>query len=177
MDADARYARCEALVLRSEGGYVDNRLDRGGPTNKGITLETLSGFLGRAASVAELEHIGDELVAAIYRHEYWGPIAGDALPAGVDYIVFDEAVNQGAARAARQLQAAAGCAEDGAIGRVTLAHVTACDPVSLVQAVRREREAAYRAAPAAQWAEFGRGWINRLDAVEAQAIAWAKGGA
>ncbi len=176
LTADVRYARCEPLILRSEGGFVNNRLDRGGPTNRGVTLDSLSAFLGRPATVDELQAMDDATTAAIFRLDYWAKIMGDGLPAGVDYIVFDEAVNQGPGRAARQLQSSAGCVQDGVIGRVTLAHVTAMDPVALVQAIRREREAAYRAAPPDQWAEFGAGWINRLDFVEPQAIAWAQAG-
>lgn len=43
-------------------------------------------------------HILDDQVADIYRKYYWGRVAGSALPDGLDFAVFDTAVNTGPAR-------------------------------------------------------------------------------
>lgn len=70
------------------------------------------------AAKDDLRHISDPQLATVYRQFYWNAVSGHDLPDGVDYAVFDFAVNSGPARAARYLQAACGVglAEDGVIG-------------------------------------------------------------
>ena len=89
-----------AAVLISEGGYVNNPHDPGGATNKGITQRTYDAWRtkqGRSVNLVGV--ISSAEVAAIYKAEYWDAIQGDLLPAGVDYAVFDYAVNSGPSRA------------------------------------------------------------------------------
>jgi Glycosyl hydrolase 108 len=88
------FETCFAFTLRAEGGYVDDPADPGGPSNMGITLATLRQWsddpdLG-AAQVEDMR-----LRAAIYRSLYWNPLRADALPCGVDLMVFDMGVNAG----------------------------------------------------------------------------------
>jgi len=37
----------------------------------------------------------------LYRKKYWDAVSGDKLPDGVDYAVFDLAINSGTGRAAK----------------------------------------------------------------------------
>jgi lysozyme family protein len=50
MMAAANFLRILALILRVEGGYVDNPHDPGGATKYGITLGTLSSCRGKPAA-------------------------------------------------------------------------------------------------------------------------------
>lgn len=101
-------------VLVHEGGYVDDPQDPGGETNKGITHKTYDAWRKRQGQpTRSVKHITPEEVAEIYRQQYWNKIAGDDLPSGVDYAVFDFAVNSGPSRAAQFLQRAVGVAEIG----------------------------------------------------------------
>ena len=59
-------------------------------------------------------------VHEIYRAQYANVIRYDHLPAGLDYAVFDVAVNSGTKRASRFLQAIVGQRTDGVIGMQTL---------------------------------------------------------
>mgnify|MGYP000482205734 CR=1 FL=1 len=70
---------------------------------------------------------------AIYRELYWAPVRADELPAPVRYAVFDAAVNSGPGQAVRWLQRAAGVADDGKLGPVSMAAITAADPEALLR--------------------------------------------
>lgn len=171
-----RFARCLPALLRHEGGYVDHPRDPGGATNLGITIGTAKAWR------LDLDGDGDvdkddvrllkpETAAPVYRSGYWLKCKCDQLPAGVDYMVFDLAVNSGTSRAIRYLQRVAGVAEDGVIGPKTLAAVAALNPARFVERMSDLREAFYRSLPT--FRTFGVGWMRRLNEVEALAKVWA----
>lgn len=160
------------LVLLHEGGYVDHPLDPGGATNMGITRRTLAKWRSvepwRNLPKSEVRHLTRREAGRIYRAHYWEPVAGDALPSGVDYAVFDYAVNSGVSRVAKALQRILGVNADGVIGPVTLEAVSAHDPEGLIrQLVRNRLRFLHRLK---HWKTFGRGWSARLDGVLANAL-------
>lgn len=105
---DRNFQRALSLVLKSEGGWSDNPADPGGATMKGVTLANFRRYVMANATKADLRKISDEQIATVYRRFYWDAVAGAELPDGVDYAVFDFAVNSGPGRAAKNLQAACG---------------------------------------------------------------------
>ena len=162
---------CLPVILASEGGFVDDPADPGGATNLGITRTTLCGWLGHTASIADVEALTPAAAAPIYRARYWNPAHAGDCPAGVDLMVFDEAVNQGVGRALAGLKSALGVSPDGAFGAATQAALTAVDPARLVRAIAANREAHYRALPT--FPRFGRGWLARLDRTTTLALEMA----
>ena len=109
-----------------EGIFSDDARDPGGATKYGITQATLSNFRGYSASKQEVRDLTREEAEKIYRKNYWDACRCDDLPAGIDLLVFDCAVNQGTKRAAKFLQQAANVAADGVIGRPDLARCVPC---------------------------------------------------
>ena len=108
-------------TIKLEGGFVDNPADRGGPTNLGITLPTLSGFLGRKATVDELKAITPEFAHTIYEELYLKKPGIDKIEdETVRAEVFDIAVNSGPRVAIQLFQKALGVTSDGILGPVTL---------------------------------------------------------
>ena len=104
---EANFFKSLEIVLKHEGGFVDHPEDPGGATNKGITHKTYSDFLGRPLEdVSELKNIPDEHVQKIYKDGYWDRVKADQLSSGVDFCIFDWAVNSGPGRAAKALQKA-----------------------------------------------------------------------
>jgi len=162
------FADCLPIILASEGGFVDDPRDPGGATNLGITQNTLSGWLGHPATVADVQALTPADVAPIYQADYWNAVHCGDCPAGVDLMVFDEAVNQGVGRAIRTLQAAVGVTADGAFGPATLAAVQAADPTATVNAIAAARTAFYQSLPT--FPRFGNGWLARVARTQADAL-------
>ncbi|MCZ8375029.1 MAG: glycoside hydrolase family 108 protein [Beijerinckiaceae bacterium] len=158
-----------AFVLRHEGGFADHPADPGGATNLGITLATLSAWRGHAATVADLRALTRDEAASIYRARYWDAIAGDDLPAGLDLVIFDAAVNSGPTRAARWLQALLSVPVDGRIGPVTLEAARAFATAGLVAGFTARRQAFVESLPT--FRTFGRGWSRRIAAARVAGLA------
>ena len=153
-----------ALVLKAEGGFVNHPRDPGGMTNLGVTRNVWREWVNRDVDEAEMRSLTPELVTPLYKARYWDACKCDDLPRGVDYVVFDSAVNMGPGRAAKLLQAALGVTADGAIGRATIAAATAADPAELLDAFSQGKEAFYQSL--STFATFGKGWLNRVAHVQ-----------
>lgn len=160
-----------AHVLQSEGGYVDHPSDPGGATMKGITIGTYRAWKGRNVTKAELRAISDAEVAALYRKNYWAAVRGDDLPAGLDLVAFDAAVNSGPGRGARWLQEALGVNPDGVIGPKTIAAAKDAHKEAVIDRACSIRLNWLRTLP--HWPTFGKGWSRRVEGVRADAKAMA----
>lgn len=147
-------------VLKLEGGFVNDSRDPGGMTNLGVTKAVWDKYVGYTSSESEMRALSPEVVAPLYKAQYWGTI-GDELPKGVDYLYFDFAVNAGPSRAAKTLQAALGVVQDGVIGPNTLKAIKEADPVKLVDKFTAAKEAFYRSLKT--FPTFGKGWLRRVE--------------
>lgn len=168
----ANFTDALAAVLVHEGGYCNDPKDPGGATNKGVTQgvyddwRRVKGLAPRSVRSLETPEL-----QAIYRKRYWDACRCDDLPSGLDYCVFDFAVNSGTNRAARYLQKAAGVLDDGQIGPMTLAAVKTMGASCLIAAVCTARQAFLE--QLGTFARFGRGWTARVKDVRAKAEAMA----
>lgn len=145
--------------------------DPGGDTAWGITLATFTYWRkshGRAApNASDLKNITDTEREALYGALFWNVVHGDSLPAGVDLMVFDDAVVGGTGTAARQLQQAVGVFQDGSIGPQTLDAVGAA--TDLIAKIAQIEHDAYARGNRL----FVNGWENRLARRTAAAQAMA----
>ncbi|KRE00078.1 N-acetylmuramidase [Bosea sp. Root381] len=170
------YAKALKHVLVHEGGKVDHPRDPGGRTNQGVIQRVYDGYRSRKGRPRRDVFLMEPAERdEIYRVQYWDVIRGDDLPAGVDYVVFDGAVNSGPAQSVKWLQRALGTVRvDGQIGEATLAAVAAYpDHDALIAAICARRMTFLRALRT--WTDFGRGWSRRVAGVEATGQAWACG--
>lgn len=167
------FQACFDRLMKSEGGYVDHPKDPGGATNLGVTQATLSTWRRQPATKTDVRNLTRVEAAEIYRARYWSAVRGDDLPAGVDYAVFDYAVNSGPGAAIKALQRALGVTADGALGPATLAAARQAQPAALVRAIGRERLGLLQRLTT--WATFGKGWGRRCKEVEVAACAMASG--
>ena len=160
------YAQALKQVLKYEGGKVDDPRDPGGRTAYGVTQDTYNAWRKKQnLPTTDVYNISQTEVAAIYRQEYWDRINGDNLPAGVDFAVFDFAVNSGVSRAAKMLQSVVGVTQDGVIGPATIQ----ATKTYVAMTVTNKRLAFMQSLSI--WSTFGKGWSARIADVKKQIIA------
>lgn len=146
---------CVSLVIKDEGGYVNDPSDRGGETKFGISK--------RAYPNENIKELTYERARSIYKKEYWDTCHCDELPDEIKYIHFDTGVNMGVRMAIKLLQRASGLKDDGMWGKDTLEaskHVT-------LERYAQERNLQYNdiVKQRPQNSKFLKGWLNRVNRI------------
>lgn len=161
-------------LLGIEGGVSDRprKDDPGGLTNKGITQANYDRWRSlKGLPPKSVREITDQEVIAIARTNYWTPIQGDKLPAGVDFAVFDFAFNSGASQAVRDLQRTLGVPADGIVGVRTLEALATTGEAAVINGVCDRRLAFMKGLK--NWRANRNGWTSRVAHVRAQSLALA----
>lgn len=147
---------CIKIVLKHEGGFVNDPNDRGGETNYGVTVAVARNY----GYKDDMKDLPLQTAKDIYKANYWNKVKANDLPEEVRYIVFDTAINMGVTRASKFLQEAVGVEQDGIIGSQTIA---------ASQVVTKEKYALIRMHFYCQivrgdesQAKFIGGWSNRV---------------
>ncbi len=174
--ASNNYQASLTLLLAHEGGYSNNPKDPGGPTNKGITQAVYDAYRhDKGLASRSVKLIEDAEVAAIYTARYWAKINGDELPAGLDYAVFDYAVNSGPSKAVKDIQrtindnikifdVATRLNVDGDLGPATMHAIEKAaqnNAETLIENYCAKRLAFMRSLK--NWGTFGTGWTRRVE--------------
>lgn len=116
------------LLMRHEGGFSQDPNDHGGATNMGVTIATLSAYLGRAASVEEVRGLTQDTAKAIYSQFYWNPLNLDQIESPrLQTAIFDQGVLNGTRTAAERIQSVVGVKVDGEIGPITIKAINQFD--------------------------------------------------
>lgn len=171
----SRFEECHNITKVWEGGWSDHKKDRGGKTMYGVTQATLSDWLGRPASAAEIRNLSMATALQIYRKNYWNKVSGDSLPPGVDLCVYDFGVNSGPSRAVKSLQTALGVKADGWVGVETLKAIVLEDKRDLINLLCDRRLTFLKSLGSDQWATFGKGWSRRVADIRKRALAMQAG--
>ena len=159
------------IVLRFEGGYVDDPTDPGGETNKGITMETFQQcsheLLGIDPTSENLKNLTDAQAGVIYKTLYWNKIQADSFAAqALANIVCDFFVNAGT-HATKLLQhvlnnMGANVIEDGTIGQASVQALAAFDNVQVYRQYKQGRIRYYQTL-GQRFPQFLQGWLNRVN--------------
>lgn len=177
MDLETAIATALEMILKAEGGYVNDPADPGGATNMGVTLKTYQS-IHPDATVDDLKAMTVDEAKSIYREHYITIPHIDQLPPDIIPNVADMAVNAGVARAGKTLQTALDhvgqdVVADGQIGSGTIAAAAAAVEASGAGAVNNAiadvRVAFYKGLVAAKPAlgKFLHGWLLRADSFRA----------
>jgi lysozyme family protein len=159
----------DRMIKRYEGGYCWDKGDPGGPTKYGITCWDLAAHRGqkmnsmtawapivRAMSLAEAE--------TIYASKYATAVRFNEIPAGVDCVMMDYAVNSGTARAIRVANALLKLPRRAKMTEDLFAALVKVDAVWFIRSMNAERLAfMHRIRGGSAWKIFGHGWQARVD--------------
>ena len=159
------------LVIVNEGGYVDNSQDPGGATNWGCTKAVWEKYVGHEVTKDDIKALTKEDVKPLYKRNYWDAIHGDAIPSGLDYCIFDCAINSGVGRAAKFIQEIVGVSADGAIGNNTVTAITKINSITLINEFSDKRQAFLESLKT--FPTFGKGWTKRVQEVRTKSLEMA----
>ena len=171
---NANFEKAVNQIIKIEGGYVNNPLDKGGATKYGITetVARLNGYSGN------MKNLPIETAKAIYKKDYWGKVNKDEIHFNISFLLFDFAVNSGVKVAIKHLQTALNklfindtdktpLIIDGIAGNKTKAALMSIKAdynqiVKLQSILINERLRFYTGLHSTLFREFGKGWINRI---------------
>jgi len=131
-------------LMKVEGSYSNNPLDKGGETYKGISRKNYPNWDGwviideykraelKFPTILEYSSKLNELVKGFYKESYWNKIKGDEINPKLAEELFDTSVNMGLGTGVKFLQHAlnvlnrdeslySDIKEDGGFGNATLA--------------------------------------------------------
>lgn len=156
------------LILRHEGGYVNDPDDPGGVTNMGITLKSFQewmdgrGLTGFIATPEMIKELNPADAKTFYGEQYLSKfdwVADDCL----FQLLCDTAVLHGRGRTSIWLQRAVGALEDGVLGPKTREAVKNAAPRRVYQALLRLRINNYGVLVSqnSKLVKFLPGWLRR----------------
>ncbi|HBM8749046.1 TPA: hypothetical protein L0V31_005151 [Escherichia coli] len=172
------FSKISSVILRHEGGYVNDPNDRGGETNMGITIATWRAYapidLGIEATSSSLRNMTKEQAEIIYYNHYWEPKGFCKLEnTKVALMVYDWTITSG--RAVKQIRK---MLHDEYNNRLIVNNIMDDDMIHCINAVENQEQLLSRIAeirkdyyrsltitngePNAQ-IKFLNGWINRVD--------------
>lgn len=148
------------VLMKHEGGYVNDPRDPGGETKYGISK--------RAYPDIDVANLTVDQARDIYRRDYWDACKCDELPIRARLLVFDSAVNQGVGTAIRLYQEALGVKADGVIGPKTIEASYKNNNDETYAEFMALRSARYQKHP--KFDVFGKGWTKRMFDVMARSM-------
>ncbi len=165
----ANFEKAITVVLKNEGGFVNNPSDPGGATNFGISLEFYKTIIPDA-DIEDIRNLTKEMAIEVYQRQFWdknklGMIADQRIATKV----FDFSVNMGAVNAIKCLQRAILATnnrkvdQDGIIGQNTLYAANHSPPDCVLAALKSEAAGYYRclATRKPTMGVFLNGWLSR----------------
>ncbi len=161
------------FILSFEGGFSNHPADKGGATNKGVTIATWRsvGYDKDGdgdIDVDDLRLLSDaDVVERVMRPHYWNRWQGDRIRSQSVANLLVDWVWASGKHGITNVQRILGVKADGLVGEKTLAALNNSDQHALFDRIKNERRAFIdtlcRKDPAQ--GVFRKGWLRRLDAI------------
>ena len=165
---DNNFDQSLKLVLKSEGGYVNNPKDPGGETMMGVTKNAWSTWLKRPIADGEMAKLTVADITPFYKALYWDKSYCNQLPTGIDYMVFDASVNMGVGQSIKLFQKSLGGVPDGIIGPNTMKLINEMNVKTMIDKYSAQKEMFYRSL--GTFPTFGKGWLARVERIKQTAL-------
>lgn len=151
-------------LIGHEGLFTDDRKDKGnwtgGKVGVGVLKGTKYGISAAAYPRLDIKSLTLAQAKDIYRRDYWERSGAPDYDGAIGFQVFDAAVNHGIENAVRFLQRAAGVADDGHIGPVTLSAINSMSVTDVLMRFNAARLRFYT--QLSTWPDYGKGWALRI---------------
>ena len=160
----AEFSLYAPKLLQLEGGFVNHPDDKGGVTNKGITLATYRQYCGQDKTIKNLQNMSYGTWQNIMKDLYWDKCLADKIEnQSLAEIIVDWCVNSGMI-GLRRVQEIAGTKPDGIAGPKTLAAINNANPEELFARIKDARKQFYTNIVKRNPSQkvFMNGWMNRL---------------
>lgn len=151
-------------LIGHEGAFTKDPRDpgnwTGGRMNVGKLKGTKYGISAAAYPTLNIEALTLDDAREIYFNDWWLQFAADYLPPAMIFQMWQFAVNAGPGNARRALQHAAGVAEDGKIGPITVAAIQHADLNDML--MRFNAHCIRHYTSLTTFKDFGKGWVRRV---------------
>lgn len=159
------------FILKWEGGFVNDPVDKGGATNMGVTIGTWRsvGYDKDGDGDIDVDDLRrltkEDVIERVLRPHYWNRWRADEINnQSVANILVDWVWASGA-HGIRRPQRILGVTADGIVGPKTIAAVNSMDPMELHFRIKNDRirfiNEICKANPSQE--RFRCGWLNRIN--------------
>jgi len=167
----ADYRQLVPFILSWEGGFADVPGDRGGATNKGVTIATWQTYCkkkGIPGNVQTLRGMTTEQWMEIFKSMYWDRWKADEIKdQSLANLLVDWVWTSGA-HGIKKPQALLGVKADGIVGSKTIAALNAREPKKLFKELHAMRTQfinnLVKAKPSQK--KFQKGWLRRINSIQ-----------
>lgn len=155
------------FVISWEGGYCNVPGDKGGATNKGVTIATFRSVFGQDKTIEDLKKMNDEQWLFIFRKYYWEKWLADKINSqSIANLLVDWYWMSGA-YGIKIPQYMLGLRTDGIVGPKTLSAINGYpNERELFNKLWKEREAFFKRIGVKSQKKFLDGWLRRLKGIK-----------
>ena len=161
------------FILSFEGGFVNDPVDRGGATNKGVTIATwrMQGYDKDGdgdIDVDDLKLISDADAIGVMRRCFWKRWRADEIKSQNLANILVDWIWCSGTPSITITQAMLGLKADGIVGKKTLAALNRQDPQVFFNRLKARRKQFYERIVEKRPSQvrFLKGWLRRLDAIK-----------
>lgn len=161
----ADVSKLAPLILKWEGGYANDKDDKGGCTMKGVTIAVFRKYYGNYKTCNDLKNITDTQWLHILKTGYWDKMKADQIEnQSIANLCVQMCWGSGPVTAIKKIQSCLGANPDGIVGPKTLALLNAPNRKATFDKLWNMRRTWFiNIAKVGNNQKFLKGWLNRLN--------------
>ncbi len=175
------FEEAQKFVKLAEGGYTQNKKDRGNyvktpygkrliGTNHGISAPVLADWMGKLPTKEDMMNLTYDEALEIYKKKYWDSHnLSEYQNQSIATIIYDGCVNQGTSATKEIIKKSVknqGISINNPYNKKDIEKINKLDQEKLFKDIKELRKEKYKRSDEAD--DFLKGWLNRLDILEYQ---------